>query len=103
MDWYASLQQSKFNDVYLDIIKKGHEAAGDYLKTSTTTGAMIALIVPDAQKEFHRLKEHGVSVIMELQDEPWGQRRFQVLAPDNMVIEFIERIAPNIEWLQANT
>jgi uncharacterized glyoxalase superfamily protein PhnB len=103
MDWYASHEHTEFEGVYLDIIKTDHEAAGKYLENHTTTGTMIALIVTDANKELSRIQKHGVDIIMKIQDEPWGQRRFQILGPDEVVIEVIERIPPDMEWLQANT
>ena len=102
MDWYASLQHPKFEGVYLDIIKKGHDAAGDHLRDASTAGTMIALIVPDIQPEYDRIKASGVEMVMDIKDEPWGQRRFQFLAPDGVVVELIQRIEPDADWLSRN-
>lgn len=102
MDWYASLQQPQFQGVYLDIIKEGHEAAGEHLKDSSTAGTMIALIVEDVQNEFERISALGIQMIMDIKDEPWGQRRFQFLAPDGIVIELIQRIEPDANWIANN-
>lgn len=103
LDWYASLQQPKFQGVYLDIIKKGHEAAGEHLKDRSTTGTMLALIVDDIQKEYDRIVALGINMIMDIKDEPWGQRRCQFFAPDNVVVELIQRIEPDMDWIQTNT
>ena len=56
------------------------------------------LHIADATAERDRLAGLGVDVVMDLQDEPWGQRRFQVLAPDDVVVEVVQRIDPDPGW-----
>lgn len=98
LDWFASHQHPSFEGVFLDVLDADHEAAGTRLRGGRTTGTMIALVVADAGAEHDRLAAMGLDVVMGLRDEPWGQRRFQVLAPDEVVVEVIERIEPDPAW-----
>lgn len=98
LDWYASHQHPSFEGVFLDVLDADHEAAGGRLRGQETTGTMIALVVADATAERERLAGLGAEVVLDLQDEPWGQRRFQVLAPDDVVVEVVQRIAPDPSW-----
>lgn len=102
LDWFASHQHPSHEGVYLDVIAADHDAAGAHLRGQRTTGTMIALIVEDAAAEHERMVGLGLELVMGLQDEPWGQRRFQLLGPDGVVVEIIERIDPDLEWLAAN-
>jgi uncharacterized glyoxalase superfamily protein PhnB len=102
LDWFASHQHPSHKGVYLDIIATDHDAAGAHLRGQRTTGTMIALIVEDATAEHERLAGLELTMVMGLRDEPWGQRRFQVLGPDEVVVEIIERIDPDPEWLTAH-
>ncbi len=102
LDWFASHEHEAYKGVYFDIIKKGHESAGHALLNESTKGTMIALIVENAEKEFIRLTKEGVSMAMATKEEPWGQKRFQVYAPDGVIVEIIEQIAPDMEWMKNN-
>jgi hypothetical protein len=48
------------------------------------------------------LSTEDVPVVMELVTEPWGQRRFQIAAPDGLLVEVLQRVAPDPAWLAEN-
>ncbi len=41
----------------------------------------------------------GASVLKPLVTEPWGQRRVQVAGPEGLVIELVQPVEPDPEWL----
>lgn len=102
LDWFASHEHEEYEGVYFDIIKKNHESAGNGLLDESTKGVMVALIVENAEDEFNRLKNEGIDIAMEMKEEPWGQKRFQIYAPDGVIVEIIEQIAPDLEWMKNN-
>ena len=50
----------------------------------------------DALKE--RLLAMGVQPDLPLRDEPWGQRRFGLVDPAGVWLDFVEQIEPEVSW-----
>jgi catechol 2,3-dioxygenase-like lactoylglutathione lyase family enzyme len=102
-DWYASHSLHDDATVFIDIVKIGHVAAGEALKTETTSGVMIAIGTDNCDTRYGALRaEHPeLYFISAPTDEPWGQRRFQLRAPDGVVIEYVQRIEPDQAWMRA--
>jgi predicted enzyme related to lactoylglutathione lyase len=57
-------------------------AAGD--------GLLIALVVDDIDAEWERLLDAGVPVVTPIETEPWGERFFQVLDPNGVIIQLVQ-------------
>lgn len=103
-DWYFTHEHPSMKGVYLDILKNGHKALGESLKYGINEStSFIALIVEDINQEYERLSNEKVNILTEITTEPWGQKRFQLLAPDNIVIEIVQPTEPDYEWLRQNT
>lgn len=102
LSWYANHEHPDYKGVFLDLIKRGHESAGEALANSSTNGTLVAFVVDDVEAEYKRLAAAGLDIIMDIQAEPWGQKRFQIRAPDNVVVEIIQLTQPDMEWLQAH-
>lgn len=101
LDWYVSLQHPDLPNLFLDFIRRDHPASAKSLRGEPTSGLLLAFVVADAAAEEKRLRLGGVTITKELTDEPWGQRRFQVAAPDGVVVELLQPIAPDPAWLAA--
>jgi hypothetical protein len=43
----------------------------------------------------------GASILKPLVTEPWGQRRVQVAGPDGLVIELVQPVEPDPDWMAA--
>jgi catechol 2,3-dioxygenase-like lactoylglutathione lyase family enzyme len=61
-------------------------------------GMFITLQVDDARDEYERLAAAGLSLALELTDEPWGQRRFAAVDPAGMWVDVVEQINPAPGW-----
>jgi uncharacterized glyoxalase superfamily protein PhnB len=62
-------------------------------------GICLAFLVEDAAAAEAELRAAGVEIAEPLRDEPWGQRRFNVWSPEGALIEVLELIDPDPEWL----
>lgn len=102
LEWFASHQHPAHDQIFFDIVLEGHPAAGEGLRAAQTQGVMLALLVDDCDREYQRLRTAGAPILMEPRDEPWGQRRCQIQAPDGVVVEVIQRIPPDSAWMAAN-
>jgi uncharacterized glyoxalase superfamily protein PhnB len=102
LDWFASHQHPDLNDLFFDLVQEDHPAAGDALRSAHTGGVLLAFLVEDCDQEFNRVQRAGLPIVMAPQNEPWGQRRCQIQAPDGVIIELIQQIPPNEEWMRVN-
>ena len=57
---------------------------------SRADGVILALEVADAAAEEARLRSAGVPITAPLQDEPWGERLFQVRDPNGVTVQLVE-------------
>ncbi|MEU5214085.1 VOC family protein [Streptomyces sp. NPDC020742] len=101
LDWYASLQHPQHPAYHLDFTKRGHEAMPEGFRAQETGGVLLGFLVEDAEAEEAALRAKGVAIAEPLRDEPWGQRRFNVWAPEGTLIEVLQNIAPDPEWMAA--
>lgn len=62
-------------------------------------GTLLAFLVDDVDAEEKRLREAGLDIVLPLVTEPWGQRRFQVMGPDGLVVEVLQAVDPSPGWL----
>jgi catechol 2,3-dioxygenase-like lactoylglutathione lyase family enzyme len=63
---------------------------------------LLAFVVEDAAAQEARLREAGVEIVKPTTDELYGQRHFYCTDPDGTLIDVIEPITPNPEWLKQN-
>ncbi|MFI0784978.1 VOC family protein [Streptomyces lydicus] len=101
LDWYASLQHPQHPDHHLDFTRRGHEAMPADFRAQETGGVLLGFLVADAAAEEAALRAKGVPIAAPVRDEPWGQRRFNVWAPEGTLIEVLQTIDPDPEWLKS--
>jgi uncharacterized glyoxalase superfamily protein PhnB len=53
------------------------------------SGVYLTLEVTDVDAEFARIKKLGVPIVIELRDEPWGDRHFAVKDPNGVGIDIV--------------
>jgi catechol 2,3-dioxygenase-like lactoylglutathione lyase family enzyme len=101
LGWYTSLQHPQHPDFTLDFVQRGHEAMPAGFRAQETGGTLLGFLVEDAGAEEAKLRAAGVAIAEPLRDEPWGQRRFNVWGPEGALIEVLQTIAPDPEWMAA--
>ena len=91
-DWYVHLVNQK----------TGHELG--FMAPNTDTqpkelhaefsgkGMIYSFEVEDAKTEFERLKKKGLKFILELKDEPWGQRHSIIEDPAGVYVDVVQQL-----------
>lgn len=102
LGWYVNTRHPDHPAMALDFVDRGHDSLPDALRGRLVEGTLLGFLVEDVDAEERRLREAGVDVVLPLSTEPWGQRRFQLAGPDGVVVEVLQLVAPEPEWLVAN-
>lgn len=97
-DWYVSLRRGAHELALLDATHPTVPAGFG----RSAQGLLLNLEVDDADAEHRRLvDEHGLRPVLPLRDEDFGQRHFIVAAPDGVLVDVIQPIAPSPEFAAA--
>jgi predicted enzyme related to lactoylglutathione lyase len=57
---------------------------------------IVEFLVPDADAEYARIREHLENVVMELSTMPWGNRSAMFRDPDGNLVNLFSRPAPTV-------
>ncbi len=99
LGWYVSTRHPDHEGLRVDFLRHDHETWVE--PTVGVRGTMLAFVVPDVDRQHDRLVAGGVSVLTPLTTEPWGQRRMQASGPDGLVVELVQPVAPDPDWMAA--
>ncbi|MHA7132665.1 VOC family protein [Oerskovia turbata] len=94
-DWYVSLRLGAFE---LAIMQYDDPSMPEAYR-ALPRGVILSLEVDDVDAVHARLTgEVGLTPIRSLRDESFGQRHFIVTAPDDVLLDVIQPIAPSAEY-----
>ena len=97
-DWYVSL---RLGDYELAILAHDHPTV-PVGYAELPRGVIVNLEVSDVDGIHNRLAgSAGVNVVLPLRDEDFGQRHFIIAAPDGVLLDIIEPVAPSEEYADA--
>ena len=97
-DWYISLKYK--NNFEIAIIDKNHETIPERFRQQPK-GIILNFEVEDVDKIYERiLEDKNMNILLEIQNEEWGQRHFIFEGPDNLLIDVIQTIEPTEEFLK---
>ncbi|QOR69441.1 VOC family protein [Ruania alkalisoli] len=97
-DWYVSL---RLDACELAILAHDHETIPPGYG-ALPAGVLMNLEVDDVDAVHRRiLGIQGVQIVQPLRDEPFGQRHVIVTAPDGVLLDVIQPIAPSEEFMAA--
>ena len=94
------------NDFYLLLHTPNQEAEISFLlpnhpsqqplfqKPFTQQGVYLTIEVENVDEYYHKLKEQGVRIAIELREEPWGDRHFAIIDPNGIGIDIVTYSAP---------
>lgn len=99
LGWFVSTQHPDQPDLRIDFVSADHETWVE--RTPGVRGSMIALVISDVDEQHGRLVAAGVPILKPLVTEPWGQRRFQVVAPGGLVVELVQPVEPDPAWMES--
>lgn len=97
-DWYVSLRLGTFE---LAVLAYQHETIpADY--RALPQGVILNLEVDDVDAVHDRLTgKAGLEPLLTLRNEDFGQRHFIVAAPDGVLLDVIQPIAPSAAYADA--
>ena len=95
-DGFVSLfrKDAGFNLIFL---RTGLESCKPiHMRGHRADGLLIVFVVNDIDGEYTRLQAEGVSITTQIETESWGERFFQVIDPNGVVIQIVQWITePN--------
>jgi uncharacterized glyoxalase superfamily protein PhnB len=95
-DWYVSLRREPHFE--LAILDGEHTTIPESLRGNTRS-MLLNLEVEDVDAEYERLVVRGgLTPLLELRSEDFGQRHFILAAPDGVAIDIITPIEPSPEF-----
>ncbi|MFE4397009.1 MULTISPECIES: VOC family protein [Streptomycetaceae] len=71
-------------------LRRGLEVLPEDQRHRIADGVILAFVVEDIAAEERRLREEGVVITLPLREEPWGEKLFQVVDPNGVVVELVE-------------
>jgi len=64
-------------------------------------GVFITVELDDVDPLYERLRADGFEFVIDLRDEPWGQRHFMVRDPSGGLLDVVRPIAPTEDYQSA--
>jgi predicted enzyme related to lactoylglutathione lyase len=59
-------------------------------------GLLVVFTVDDIDAEYERVRAEGVEIVTPIETEPWGERYFQAIDPNGIVIQLVQWVGdPN--------
>lgn len=96
-DWYVHLQAKEDEMVNIAVLQFDHPTVPARAQAQTK-GLILNFEVLDAQAEYDRLHKAGMSFLLDIRDEDFGQRHFITSDPNGVMIDIIQPIVPSAEF-----
>lgn len=96
--WFISIRRPDAT-WELCMMQHGHPATPEQAAPAVG-GAFLAFVTDDARTLAEKLECAGAPIVAPLKDEPWGQRHFYAQDPAGTLIDVVEFIDPDPEWMQ---
>jgi len=97
-DWYVHLQSVDDENVNLAILDGDHDTIPETAR-GRVSGMLLNFEVEDVDAIYEELKAKGLPILLQLRDEPFGQRHFITQDPSGVLIDIIKPIPPSAEFL----
>jgi catechol 2,3-dioxygenase-like lactoylglutathione lyase family enzyme len=95
-DWYVHLQGQDAS-VNLAILDHQHSTV-PAASRKPVSGLILNFEVDDPDAEYSRVRAHGLPILLDLRDEPFGQRHFITADPNGVLIDVIKPIPPSADF-----
>ncbi|AVT79791.1 VOC family protein [Rhodopseudomonas palustris] len=96
-DWYVHLQSAEDPAVNLAILD-GQHATIPEAGRGQASGLILNFEVDDPDREYARLQQAGLPILLSLRDEDFGQRHFITADPNGVLIDVIKPIPPSANY-----
>ncbi|HSJ45780.1 MAG TPA: VOC family protein [Euzebyales bacterium] len=58
--------------------------------THRADGILLVFVVDDVDAEYRRVRAEGVEITTAIETEPWGERYFQVIDPNGVIVQLVQ-------------
>lgn len=99
-DWYIHLQSAEDASVNLAVLDRGHTTIPASERGRQVSGVILNFEVANVDAEYERLIAQGLTVLLAIRDEDFGQRHFIVQDPNGVMIDVIQPIPPSEAFLR---
>ena len=99
--WYVHMTVPRQRHVSLAIIRHDHETMPENHRRPVQ-GLLLNFETEEVDAEYERLRAAGLEMVVELRDEPFGQRHFIVADPDGNLVDVIKPIPMSEAFATAN-
>lgn len=96
-EWYIHLMMPENNAVNLAFVQNGHASVPERFR-KPAQGVLLNFELDDVQTLYEKFRAEGVAILLELRDEPWGQRHFIVADGCGAMVDIIQLIEPSEEF-----
>lgn len=89
-DGFVSLsrQDVGFNLIFLQTRLKTFKPI--HMRGHRADGLLVVFVVDNIDEEYARLQAEGVKILTPIETESWGERFFQVIDPNGVVIQLVQ-------------
>ncbi len=91
-DWYAQFQSPDQAAAQLALIVPEHDSVPERF-WAAAAGVIISLEVDDVDTRWEAARDAGAEMIVDVRDEPWGQRHFVTVDPNGLMIDVVQSIS----------
>jgi catechol 2,3-dioxygenase-like lactoylglutathione lyase family enzyme len=86
-EWYLHLRSGGDDKVEIGFVMSNHPSQPAIFQPAFDgRGVFYSLDVADVDAEYRKMKEAGVTIRLELRDEPWGERHFAIEDPNGIIL-----------------
>jgi catechol 2,3-dioxygenase-like lactoylglutathione lyase family enzyme len=104
-DWYVQLHAPRVDEgVPLELAFMSPDLTSQPFPLRSAfngQGMIVTIEVNDVDTLYERLRDAGYAMVLELQDEPWGQRHFLLRDPSGTLLDVVKQIPPSPEYVLA--
>ncbi len=93
LDWYVQLQHPDNDAIQIAFISPDHDSVPASHR-GAPHGVLITIEVADAAAVRDVVGKAGHPVVVELQDEAWGQRHFMTQDPTGLLVDVVQQLGP---------
>ena len=94
-DWYVHLQSATDPALNLAVLARGHATIPAAQRQASVGGLLLNFEVADVDAEYARAQAAGLTMLLPLRDEDFGQRHFIAQGPEGVLIDVIAPIEPS--------
>jgi catechol 2,3-dioxygenase-like lactoylglutathione lyase family enzyme len=80
----------------LSFLEEGHASQQPLFQAPFKgEGVYLTIEVPNVDEYYRELKEKGIPIVIDLRDEPWGDRHFAIVDPNGVGIDIVTYTKPS--------